>query len=84
MTDFRVCAVDGCDRLGSPQVCPYDDRYHHHGCIHYDCGYPKHSVSFKDDKTWHFVCAEHYDLLRRERVAFEAANQEHRRGEARV
>jgi len=84
MANHHVCAVEGCSRIGSPQVCPYDGRYHHHGCIHYDCGYPQHSVSFKQDGEWHFICDEHYELLSQERRAFEESNKGHRRGEARV
>lgn len=71
---MNPCAVVGCAREGSPQICPYDGRYHHHGRIHYDCGYPVHSVKFRDD-GWHFVCDEHYRLLDRERAEFVKASQ---------
>lgn len=68
------CAVEGCDKRGRPHVCPYDGRYHHHGCIHYDCGYPQHSVAFKTD-GWRWVCNEHYQLLDAERRAWEERAQ---------
>lgn len=51
-----VCAFQDCNRRGHARVCPYDGRYHHHGCIHYP----------KDERMrdgWCYVCDEHFDLL---------------------
>lgn len=62
----NLCAVEGCDREAHPQICFYDGQYHHHGCIHYGCGYPKHSVTFREE-GWHWVCNYHYAILKKER-----------------
>lgn len=62
-----LCAVDGCERQGSPQVCLYDGSYHGHGRIHYDCERAErsnHGLKFRQD-VWRKICAEHYDVLRR-------------------
>jgi hypothetical protein len=60
------CAVVGCSREGRPQICPYDGSRHHHGRIHYDCGYPKHSVAFHEG-TWDLICDVHYKVVTEER-----------------
>jgi hypothetical protein len=65
------CAVVDCGNPGRPQVCPYDGRFHHHGRIHYDCGYPAHSLTFEQGE-WLYVCNEHYAILKREREEWEA------------
>jgi hypothetical protein len=52
-----VCAFKDCTRRGGPKICPYDGRYHHHGCIHYD---------LKDERMrdgWCWLCQPHYDEL---------------------
>jgi len=67
----ELCAVEGCVRRGAPQVCIYDDSYHGHGRIHYECrvaGQSKHGLTFRED-GWRKVCGEHYDVLRQ---AYEA------------
>lgn len=71
----RRCAVIGCPNPGQSHVCPYDGVRHHHGRIHYDCGYPKHSVEFHPD-AWDYVCYVHYELLKREREEFVRAKKE--------
>ena len=66
-----LCAVDGCEKEGKPQVCPHDGRMHHHGRIHYDCGYPVHSLKFRSmDEGWFLICDEHYQVVASERLAF--------------
>lgn len=57
----RLCAVEGCTEGGVPQVCPYDGRYHHHGCIHYDAAKPGHGLVFRNG--WGLVCPAHYEAL---------------------
>ena len=58
----RVCAVRGCERPASPQICPFDGRYHHHGCIHYD-----RTENVPDGveylKGWGWVCDFHYGAI---------------------
>jgi len=71
-----LCAVKDCPRPGKPQICFYDGRYHHHGCIHYDCGYPKHSVEFRND-GWYWLCDEHYEMLKQERIAWHGGGVPH-------
>ena len=72
---MEPCAVEGCQSEGHPARCFYDDRYHHHGRIHYNCGYPTHSVTFRED-GWYLICDEHYTLLKAEREAFSKARRE--------
>jgi len=73
MVTQEPCAVVNCPEHGGPQVCPYDKKYHRHGRIHYDCGYPVHSVTFHPiEEGWFYVCNSHYALLKLEREAFEA------------
>lgn len=69
MTSNR-CAVINCNQEGKPKTCPYDGRYHYHGRIHYDCGYPKSSLQFHKGE-WDYVCDEHYSILVLERQYFE-------------
>jgi len=64
------CAVEGCEKEGKSRICFYDREYHHHGRIHYDCGYPKHSVRFRKN-GWYKICDEHYALLKKEREIWE-------------
>jgi len=64
------CAVDGCFQDPKSHVCPYDGGRHGHGAIHYDCGYPEHSVKFRKG-DWFWICNEHYDLCVRERAEWE-------------
>lgn len=58
------CAVKDCENQGRPQICPYDQRYHHHGRIHYDTIPSK--LTFTKDRAWRFVCDEHYAVLKDE------------------
>ena len=66
-----LCAVEGCTNEGKPQICPHDGRLHHHGCIHYNCGCPNHSLEFIKD-GWYWICDEHYAIVKAEREAFES------------
>lgn len=61
-----VCAVIGCEKEGKPHVCPHDGRFHGHGCVHYNCGCPVHSLTFRTD-GWYWLCDEHYEIVKRER-----------------
>ena len=58
-----LCAVAGCTEPGRPRICPYDNRYHHHGCIHYS--EERSALHFRDG--WHWVCDEHFKILCDER-----------------
>lgn len=60
-SDDPPCAVVDCINAGRPQICPYDDRYHRHGHIHYGDGMPS-ALTFRDD-GWHYVCDAHYTTL---------------------
>ena len=66
---YALCAVKECNKVAHSRVCFYDGQYHSHGCIHYNCGYPKHSVAFRED-GWYWVCDDHYNLLKKEREAW--------------
>jgi len=66
----KLCAVIDCPNPGRPQICPYDHKYHHHGCIHYDCGRPVSQLTFRGD-GWYWICDEHYEMVSAERKAFE-------------
>jgi len=66
-----ACAVLDCENQAKPQVCPYDNKYHGHGAIHYDCGYPESSLRFRFG-DWFWVCDTHYQVLCQERAEFEA------------
>lgn len=60
----NLCAVEGCEHTAVPQICLYDGRYHHHGCIHYDCDAAKvteHGLQFRDG--WGWLCPSHYAVL---------------------
>ena len=76
MTDKALCAVDGCDHEGKPQICPFDHRAHRHGCIHYGCGYPASALTYRAE-GWHWICDEHYKVVQSERAAFEANSGHH-------
>jgi hypothetical protein len=65
----RACGVEGCGDEGRPQICPYDKRYHRHGMVHYQCGYPESRLAFR--KGWHLLCNEHFAIVKAERKAFE-------------
>ena len=54
----RVCAFKDCANRGGPKICPYDGRYHHHGCIHYDMSDPRMRQG-----GWCYVCQGHYEEL---------------------
>lgn len=61
----HLCAVNDCTDPGKPQVCLYDGRYHHHGCIHYDCPRAEatgHGLTFRPG--WGLVCDRHYASLK--------------------
>lgn len=62
----KMCAVMDCNEKGKVQWCPYDGRLHSHGMIHYDCGYPQHSVKFRTDR-WRLICDKHFELVKNER-----------------
>lgn len=64
------CAVVDCERKGKPHVCPHDGTRHGHGCVHYNCGHPRHSLEFHSG-TWDWLCDQHYKIVRREREEFE-------------
>ena len=67
----NVCAVEGCKNEGKDHVCPHDGTRHGHGKVHYRCGYPEHSLTFREG--WHHLCDEHYAIVAAERQAFEQA-----------
>ena len=67
------CAVVGCAKEGKPHRCPYDGSSHHHGRIHYDCGYPVSSLTFHQDQ-WDLICDEHYAVCCAERSELERRN----------
>ena len=52
------CAVKGCERKPYPEVCPYDGRRHHHGCIHYEFS-GEAGLEFHQDH-WMWVCMKHH------------------------
>lgn len=54
-----VCAVEGCLGKGRPQVCFYDGRLHHHGCIHY----PEQVDNLSFRKGWGLLCDTHYRII---------------------
>jgi len=58
----HVCAVRGCEREASPQICPFDGRYHHHGCIHYDRA-PGRIPELEFLDGWGWVCDFHYGAI---------------------
>ena len=60
----RLCAVEDCASEGKPHTCIYDDRHHHHGCVHYNCKAAeetKHGLVFR--KGWGWLCSGHYKTL---------------------
>ena len=61
----RQCAVEDCKEQGFSRTCPYDERRHSHGMIHYDCGYPKSALKFREG--WWLICDEHYAFVAVER-----------------
>lgn len=68
--DADRCAVVGCEERGRPQVCPYDGRYHHHGCIHYEDGHRWHPrLTFKTG-WWRGMCDAHMAEIRAGMEAF--------------
>lgn len=54
------CAVEDCANRGRPQVCPYDQRYHHHGRVHY--GTIPSALAFREG-GWSLVCDAHLKHL---------------------
>jgi hypothetical protein len=75
-----VCAVIDCPSPGRAYVCPFDNRQHHHGMIHYSCGYPPSTLKFRDD-GWHLICEAHYQHVKAEREKWEANRPNVRIGE---
>ena len=61
--DDGLCAVEGCDERGRPQVCPYDQRYHRHGCIHYENDHPFHPEMRFKSGAWRRICDPHYATI---------------------
>lgn len=66
---YDLCAVTDCMAWGEPQVCLWDGKYHHHGRIHYDNGYPsavRGGLTFRDldDGGWRGVCKAHMAIMR--------------------
>lgn len=59
--DDGLCAVEGCENRGQPQICPYDGSYHRHGKVHYENNHPRHpDVKFKAG-AWRGICKYHFD-----------------------
>ena len=65
MTKHPLCAVKDCPNPGRPQICLYDGKYHHHGCIHYS-EHPYDTLEFRNG-GWYYLCDEHYSQLKIER-----------------
>lgn len=69
MAATNRCMVVGCDQEGHPQVCPFDQRYHHHGRIHYtnDHGYPE-LFGFRFEELavagWGDICNAHHAAIK--------------------
>lgn len=76
---MNPCAVLTCDAEGLAFPCPYDGAFHRHGRIHYDCGFPESSLVFRSG--WHLICAEHYEICRREREEMALLYRMYRGGE---
>jgi uncharacterized protein (DUF1684 family) len=66
----RPCAVVDCENEGLRQVCPFDDRYHHHGRIHYPTDQEsrerwKMVLPFRPlSEGWLLMCDKHYGVVR--------------------
>jgi hypothetical protein len=73
MSEHMICAVTDCKDDGHAHICPYDGRFHHHGRIHYGCGYPESSLKFREG--WNFVCDRHYEILKTERECWASKEQ---------
>jgi len=59
---MNQCAVVNCPNLGRRQICPFDGRYHGHGCIHYSNDDKRLNLEFKTD-GWYYICDEHYNFI---------------------
>lgn len=57
-----TCAVVGCENAAKPQVCPFCDRRHQHGCIHYDGISSVLALTMRPD-GWYWICDEHYEAI---------------------
>lgn len=66
-----LCAVQDCISPGRPQICLYDGRYHHHGCIHYDSAPANHGLVFRPG--WGLLCDHHYQTLEEAQARAQAA-----------
>ena len=71
--DQNPCAVVDCENGGRSQICPFDDRYHHHGRIHYPTdqkeaeGWGSIGLAFRplsEGWGWLLICDEHYKVVR--------------------
>ncbi len=72
-TPGTECAVVGCEHEGTPHLCPYDERRHYHGAIHYNCSRAEPTtLTFKKD-GWFWICEAHYQHLLTELHAREGA-----------
>lgn len=65
----RVCAVLTCQEAAHPQICPFDQRYHRHGCIHYDNNIDQgtrvcQNTGLVFREGWGWVCDEHYQQIK--------------------
>ena len=62
---MKKCAVKDCKNEGKTQFCPYDSRYHYHGCIHYTCHKnwcPNSKLEFESE-GWFWICDTHYNQI---------------------
>lgn len=62
-----VCAVEGCPEEGKRQICLYDGKLHHHGCIHYNCEaakMTKHGLTFREG-GWALMCDKDYAVMKK-------------------
>lgn len=70
---MNLCAIKDCPNPGRPQICLYDGKYHHHGCIHYKEDHPWNNFKFRKD-GWYWVCDEHYAIMKADREGWQKAN----------
>lgn len=60
----RVCAIEDCHEEGKRQICPYDGKLHHHGCIHYECDNGRSGLKFRPkSQGWALMCDTHYAIV---------------------
>jgi len=68
--DDGMCAVQGCRNPGRRQVCPYDNRYHHHGKIHYENQHRWHPDLHFKRGPWRGVCDAHMKVILDSKTAY--------------